>query len=134
MSEMEEDGEALEKEEQEIFDYWYQEEYLTGGGKPIESMESRWSELEETFYDWRWAMHATIEADKQKREKAYRRSFEFWYNNVYSGKPPTEGKPEDDEKICHAYEAWDEIGENHFYDDLSEEDRQGYDDLLENME
>ena len=134
MSDMDEDGDALEKEEQEIFDYWYQEEYLAGGGKPIESMESRWSELGETFYDWRWAVRESIEADKQKREKAYKRSFEYWYNNVYAGKPPAEGSPAEDEEIWHAYEAWDEIGENHFYDDMSDEDRQSYDHMIERLE
>ena len=112
-----------------IFARWYREVFLPNGGR-IQSPDPHmlWDDLKKEFSFWL----EDIESKRQAAvEKASKRTFEYWYEHVYQGDPPAEGDPKDDDQIWGAYEAWDET--THFMDDMSEDERQGWEDLCEHI-
>lgn len=123
------DSEEAEKYKgSDLFAKWYQQVFLPNGGR-IHSNNPHmlWDELGGEFFEWLDNMKAKRQEEKEKSSK---RTFEYWYEHVYQGDRPTDGDPKDDDEIYGAYEAWDEI--THFWDDMSDEERSGWNDLIEN--
>ncbi len=113
----------------DFFAQWYYDVFLPNGGR-IHSNDPHnlWEELKEEFFDWLDRIKMKRKAEQEKNRK---RTFDYWYKHVYQGAPLLEGDPEDDERLWHEYKAWDQI--THFMDDISEEDRQGWEDLYDKI-
>lgn len=112
-----------------LFANWYRKVFLPNGGR-IHSSDPHmlWDELKGEFFDWLDEIEMNRQEDERKRSK---RTFEYWYEHEYKGARPTEGDPKDDDQIWGEYEAWDEL--THFMDDMSEDERQGWEDLYEHI-
>jgi TPR repeat protein len=113
----------------DLFIQWYYDVFLPNGGR-IHSNDphSLWDDLNGEFFDWLDRIKMKRKAEQEKNRK---RTFDYWYKHVYQGEPPATSDPRDDKTIWHAYKAWDGI--THFLDDISEEERQGWEDLYDKI-
>lgn len=113
----------------QVFARWYQEVFLPNGGRVYSNcLDGLWNSLEDEFFEWLDHV-AIMRQDVVTNEN--KRKFEYWYKHVYKGKPSTEEDPRYDDDIWSAFVSRE--GYTYFLEDLPVDDRQGWDDIFENI-